>query len=76
MATDTDTSDSKDWTTIKIPRETRDRARDDPRTYEQIFLTGLGVRHVEGDVEELADELVDRLDYGRLAAALEERVRQ
>ena len=33
---------SKDYVTIKIPRKTRDQARDDPRTYEAIMQAGLG----------------------------------
>lgn len=32
-----------EWVTIKVPAETRDKARDDPRTYEEILQDGLGV---------------------------------
>jgi len=30
-----------EWVTIKVPAETRDKARDDPRTYEEILQAGL-----------------------------------
>lgn len=35
-------NDAKEWVTIKVPREVRDDARDDPRTYGDIMRNGLG----------------------------------
>lgn len=34
-------SNKKEWVTIKIPKETRDAAREDSRTYGEVMADGL-----------------------------------
>ena len=36
-------SDAKEWVTVKVPREIRDDAREDKRTYGDIMQAGLEV---------------------------------
>ena len=76
---------SKDYVTIKIPRKTRDQARDDPRTYEAIMEAGLGEdvgdlepfggevpNTSEVDAEALGKEVAKHTNTDRLYARLEE----
>jgi len=37
----TENDTPKEWVTVKVPKETRDKAQEDPRTYEQIMEDGL-----------------------------------
>lgn len=50
-----------EWVTIKIPEQTRDEAREDSRTYEQIMKDGLGKpaldRNGDVDADVIAEEL-------------------
>lgn len=58
-------TNSKEWVTIKLPKEIRDKAREDPRTYGQIMQAGLeNEPFAENavDVDELASQLADRVE--------------
>jgi hypothetical protein len=52
-------NERKEWVTIKVPEETRNEAREDRRTYEQIMRDGLR----DGGT----DENADGIDYEKLA---------
>ena len=55
-------SDAKEWVTVKVPKEVRDDAREDPRTYGEIMRAGLGTNTNDADAEALADAVADRLE--------------
>ena len=55
-----------EWVTIKIPKETRDAAREDSRTYEEIMREGLG-KYSEPDTTPLV--LGDAIDLQDVADA-------
>lgn len=55
-------TDSKTWVTIKIPRKTREKAKDDERTYEEIMQDGLDAPPESTDTIENRDEILRKLD--------------
>lgn len=57
------------WVTIKIPKETRDKAQEDSRTYEEIMKDGLDESPtVEGvDASALVSELEDTMNQLSMA---------
>jgi len=62
-----------EWVTIKVPAETRDKARDDPRTYEEILQAGLSSETPNG--EEIPPGFTDKMDAtGQELAALREEL--
>ena len=70
------TDDTKEWVTIKIPKATRNEARDDPRTYGEIMEAGLAGDLAEGTTKlyqvgdgEPVDELMAKLDQIQNAQA-------
>jgi len=60
-------TESKEWVTIKVPKEIRDDAREDSRTYGEIMQAGLGKDVTtngglqSGDIDELEDRIVVRM---------------
>jgi hypothetical protein len=54
-----DTDDAKEWVTVKIPKQVRNQARDDPRTYGRIMQAGL---EVPSDDLQQYEEFVDTVE--------------
>jgi len=62
------TNDAKEWVTIKVPKDVRDDARDDPRTYGEVMRDGLDV---DGDAADIP-EVGEMLDWEGVAEAYRE----
>jgi hypothetical protein len=54
------------WVTIKIPETTRDKAKNDSRTYEEIMKAGLesdnNNAYDNTDAQDIANEVVNQID--------------
>ena len=63
-------SDRKEWVTVKLPKEIRDAARDDPRTYGEIMRAGLedtltpNAEIPEGVIQEALYDALDGVEVG------------
>ena len=63
-------SDRKEWVTVKLPKDIRDAARDDPRTYGEIMQAGLedaptpNAEIPEGVVREALYDALDGVEVG------------
>lgn len=68
-------TESKEWVTIKVPKEIRNEAREDNRTYGEVMADGLNQERVgplpDGEVpdihspsaEDIAEQLEDHIEY-------------
>ena len=63
-------SDRKEWVTVKLPKDIRDAARDDPRTYGEIMQAGLedtptpNAEIPEGVIREALYDALDGVEVG------------
>ena len=63
----TESDGAKTWVSIRIPETTRDKAKNDNRTYEEIMQDGLGIERSDPNAEKIAALVYEELDAKQIA---------